>query len=92
MTRKKPPLQPLHKDDHGVIRFQENAIVRYLLDHGGIDMNKLAALPFSRADREQFAQLIGYSLCGFGDLSYVRDETYERAEAKARKAGLMQSP
>lgn len=89
MTKKRPPLQPLYKDAHGVIRFQANAIVRYLLDEGGIDMNMLAALPFSQADREQFAQLIGYSLSGFSELSYVRDETYERAAEKARKAGLM---
>jgi len=32
---------------------------------------------FSQEDREQFAQLIGYSLSGFGELSYVSDETCE---------------
>lgn len=73
------PIQPLALDEHGVLRFKQNAIVRYLLDHGGIDMNALAVLPFENVDREQFAQLIGYSLGGFGDLSYVSEETYETA-------------
>ncbi len=38
---------------------------------------------FSDEDREQFAQLIGYSLNGFGELSYVSEETYEAAERSA---------
>lgn len=75
----KHPLQPLITDEYGITRFKHNAIVRYLLDNGGIDLNKIAGIPFSREDREQFAQLIGYSLCGFGDLSYVRDKTWDAA-------------
>jgi hypothetical protein len=71
------PIQPMVTDAHGVIRFKENAIVRYLLDNGGIDLNKIALLPFSGEDREQFAQLIGYSVSGFGDLSYVRADTLD---------------
>jgi hypothetical protein len=42
-------------------------------------MNELAAMEFSQEDKKQFAQLIGYSLHGFGDLSYVSSETYKRA-------------
>lgn len=77
----KLPIQPLYRDDHGTTRFRENKVVRYLLDHGGLDLNQLTmALPDCREDWEQFAQLIGYSLSGFGDLSYVSDETYETAE------------
>ena len=76
---KQHPIQPLEKDPNGVLRFKENKIVRFLLDNGGYDMNQIATMSFSKEDREQFAQLIGYSLCGFGDLSYVSDETYERA-------------
>jgi hypothetical protein len=75
---KKHPIQPL-VDNHGTLRFKENAIVRHLLDHGGIDMNKLAMLPFENEDRVQFAQLIGYSLSGFGELSYVSDDDYDAA-------------
>jgi len=39
---------------------------------------------FPQEDREQFAQLIGYSLSGFGELDYVSDETYEVAERMLR--------
>jgi len=80
------PVQPMVKDDHGVMRFKENAIVRYLLDKGPFDMNHLALQEFSAEDAEQFAQLIGYSLSGFGDLSYVSNETYTKAEKEYRRA------
>lgn len=50
------------------VRFKENSIVRFLLDGGPFDLNMLARMPFSVEDREQFAQLIGYSLEGFGEL------------------------
>ncbi len=73
------PDQPLALDEHGTLRFQQNAIVRYLLDVGPMDMNKLAFTPFSNDDRAQFAQLIGYSLSGYSELSYVSDALYERA-------------
>jgi hypothetical protein len=45
-------------------------------------MNKLALMKFSDEDREQFAQLIGYSLSGFSELSYVTDKTYKTAVAQ----------
>lgn len=75
------PMQPLVVDSHGRPRFKENKIVRYLLDHGGIDLNKIAELEFPVEDRQQFAQLIGYSLSGYGELSYVTDEAYAVAAA-----------
>lgn len=81
----KHPIQPLEYDKHGTLRFKENAIVTYLLNTGGSDMNKLAMMPFSNEDREQFAQLIGYSLGGFGELSYVSDETFNKAAKQAAK-------
>lgn len=73
------PIQPIISVD-GVLRFKENKIVSFLLEHGGYDLNKLAQMDFPREDREQFAQLIGYSLSGFGELSYVSEETYVAAE------------
>jgi len=73
------PIQPIYKDRHGTERFQSNAIVKYLLEHGGIDLNKLAMLEFSNEDRQQFAQLIGYSLIGYAELSYVTDDAYKAA-------------
>lgn len=81
MDEKKHPIQPLVTDDNGVIRFKSNAIVRHLLDNGGIDLNQIAILDFNREDQEQFAQLIGYSHSGAGDLSYMSHEVIEVAEA-----------
>lgn len=79
------PIQPLTFDKHGVIRFEANPLVRHLLDDGPFDMNHLRVWCFKNnidnKYQEQFAQLIGYSLSGFGDLSYVSDLTYERAYA-----------
>lgn len=68
----RPASQPIIADAAGVKRFKANAIVDYLHQHGGIDMNKLAVLDFSDDDRCQFAQLIGYSVSGYEDLSYVQ--------------------
>ena len=81
------PIQPIAKDDHDCYRFKANEIVRYLLDNGPFDMNHLSMQDFSQEDREQFAQLIGYSLSGYGDLSYVRDETYKTAFKMASGEG-----
>ena len=76
----KHPIQPIQKDEHGTLRFKPNRIVQYLLDNGPFTMNDLACNDFSNDDRIQFAQLIGYSLDGFGELSYVDDESYSAAE------------
>jgi len=74
-------------DKHGVIRFKKNALVEYLLDNGGIDMNDLAVRGFSDEDRQQFAQLIGYSLGGYSDLGYVDKDAVGVAE-KMEATGL----
>jgi hypothetical protein len=76
------PIQPIEKDEHGVLRFKPNTIVDFLAKDR---LNELAAMDFPREDWEQLAQLIGYSLSGFGDLSYVKDFTYNTAEAMARQ-------
>jgi len=79
----KQPMQPVEFVGK-VLRFRKNALVTHLLDHGGLTMNDLAVLPnISRADREQFAQLIGYSVSGFGDLPYVRKKTLRKADRRA---------
>lgn len=80
------PVQPVYLDDHGVARFRPNEIVRWLLDNNGkIDLNTIAMQNFSRDEHEHFAQLIGYSVSGFGDLSYVSDHVFDKAQAKAEK-------
>jgi hypothetical protein len=70
------PMQPLHRVQD-VIRFKDNKVVRYLLDCGGINLNELAKIGylFSQDDWEQFYQLIGYSVSGYGELSNVSEES-----------------
>ena len=81
MSTKKPnPIQPVEDDGKGVLRFKGNAIVRWLLDNGPFTLNDIAAKEFSREDREQFAQLIGYSLSGAQDLSYMSTEVLVAAD------------
>lgn len=80
MSEPKHPIQPIISDQNGVTRFKKNAIVEFLLDAGPYDMNKLAAMPWSAEDRCQFAQLIGYSVSGYGELSYVSDEEWVRVQ------------
>jgi hypothetical protein len=85
-TNPKHPIQPLQMEN-GVLRFKRNKIVEHLLDKGGIDMNDIARLDFSQEDREQFAQLIGYSHSGSGDLGYVSDEVWCAAQEMYEKKG-----
>ncbi len=83
------PMQSLYVDHSGFVRFRENAIVRTLLDHStaqGFGLNELAGMDFTNEDRQQFAQLIGYSLVGYGELSYVSTPAY--AAAVRRSADL----
>lgn len=79
------PIQPLHYDDRGTLRFVGNTLVRYLLDNGGLTLNDLCHVECTRSESEQFAQLIGYSVGGFSDLSYVREETLEKIAELAEK-------
>ncbi|WGL85414.1 hypothetical protein QFB84_14990 [Enterobacter hormaechei] len=82
----KLPMQPLAIDVHGTLRFKENPIVRKLLDYAtehGYGLNEMALEHFDAEDGMQLAQLIGYSLSGYGTLSYVTDESYERAASAA---------
>ncbi|WP_199789119.1 hypothetical protein [Cronobacter malonaticus] len=76
------PMQPVVIDAQGTLRFKENPIVRKLLDYStrhGYGLNEMALEDFDAEDRMQLAQLIGYSLSGYGTLSYVTDESYARA-------------
>jgi len=79
-------MQDIEKDTNGVIRFRRNDIVRALLDTGKLNMNDLALLPFSDEDRRQFAQLIGYSISGYCDLSYVSEADADAVDAAVEAA------
>lgn len=72
----KHPFQPLYLDDHGTLRFKPNKIINYLFETRKLDLNAIASMPFPVEDREQIAQMLGYSHSGFGDLSYVTNETW----------------
>lgn len=74
MSDKPMPMQPIRNG-----RFVPNRIVQYLLEVAPIGLNELAAMDFSAQERMQFAQLIAYSVGGFGELSYTDNETYETA-------------
>ena len=84
MKEPKHPIQPLVIDGLGTIRFKENIMVRKLLDFAtehGYGLNEMACEDFSVEDRQQFAQLIGYSACGYGTLSYVDDDNWDEVDA-----------
>ena len=85
MSKFENPMQPLVMKDK--IRFKENEIVSYLLNHGGLDMNKLSVecRNASQDDWQQFYQLIGYSLNGYSELRLVSDKSYNKACKKAEK-------
>lgn len=79
------PMQPIVMVGK-VARFKENKIVRMLLDtHPNMDLNKIACMSFSRADRNQLAQLIGYSVSGFGDLGYSFPSDVAEADAEVEQ-------
>lgn len=68
------PIQPIIDG-----RFKENKIVSDLLDFAqskGFGLNEIAMKNYSKTDRQQFAQLIGYSVSGYGSLSYVDNDHY----------------
>lgn len=81
----KHPMQPIEVDKQGVVRFKANAIIRWLCDSGKLDLNEIAIMPFSNEDHMQIAQLLGYSISGFGDLSYADKRTVAAADLLADK-------
>ncbi len=96
--KKKHPMQPVVWDGKGVIRFQENPIVAFLLEWAsghGMNLNDLermsARMRWTENDWQHFAQLHGYSVDGWGSLRYVRDKVWEKAVAK-QEALLEQYP
>jgi hypothetical protein len=88
MTAPAFPMQPIVKTASGVIRFAENRIVSALLDFAGprgMDMNAIARMLFTEEERMQFAQLIGYSVSGYGSLSYASEESVDLADSIANQ-------
>lgn len=75
-------MQSVIMTEDGKLRFRENQIISFLVElafENGFSLSKIAAMDFSDEDRMQLAQLIGYSVAGYGMLSYVSDESYAKA-------------
>lgn len=89
-SQSRNPLQPVELVD-GVMRFKRNKIVDRLVDiaqRHGYSLNEIVTDyyegVYSQDDMEQLAQLIGYSICGFHEISYVSDETAQLASIVAK--------
>jgi hypothetical protein len=90
------PMQPIGLDPHGVVRFLENRMVRDLYrfaEPHGMDMNLMAGTgKFTDEEWRQFAQLIGYSVSGWGTLSYVDRYSCDKADRVADELLDQQRP
>lgn len=102
-TQLKHPMQPIGFDGQsnensprGVIRFKSNAIIEYLFRTGKLDLNEIGIMVqggmFPAEDEVQIAQLLGYSVSGFGDLSYVPRDILAEADAKAEELWTANEP
>ncbi len=93
------PMQPVYLDKHPdtapLARFRGNEIVEWMLEEGRngkrFDLNRIASR-FMREehvrDRMQLVQLIGYSISGYNELSFVSDASAARANAAAHALGV----
>lgn len=83
----KHPRQPIGYAEDNIIRFKPNGIIRWMLEQGGqgkkFNLNDIAMQSFSVEDRVQFWQMLGYSVSGFGDLSFVPEEEVTACDAEA---------
>ena len=80
------PMQPICIASDGVIRFKQNRMVNDLYEFSqprGFGLNEMARRDYTQEERMQFAQLIGYSVSGYGGLSYASLESAEKADAIA---------
>ena len=88
MKEPEHPTQPIVLDEYGTTRFKANKVVRFLYDWAtqrGMGLNTLALMDFTDEDREQFAQLLGYSVSGFGELPYARAKTVAQVDIEAAR-------
>lgn len=87
------PMQPVIMAKDKVIRFKANPIIRWMLDQGntgcGFDLNVIAVvsseLGWKKEDHMQLAQLLGYSVSGYSDLSYASRKSVDEADKKASR-------
>lgn len=77
------PMQPVVIAKDGAVRFKENRIVSAVLEHAskaGYSLNEIACGDFTDEEHMQFAQLIGYSVSGYGNLSYASEQSVSKAD------------
>lgn len=64
-------------DEYGVQRFPTNTVIDHLFNAGRLDLNQLAADyrngKFDKDDYMKFNMDLGYSVCGFAELSFFED-------------------
>ncbi|KKN46796.1 hypothetical protein LCGC14_0669240 [marine sediment metagenome] len=64
-------------DEHGVQRFPTNTVLDYLFNVGRLDLNQLCIdYQNGKFDKDDYMKLnmdLGYSICGFADLSSFED-------------------
>lgn len=69
---KKLDWPPVVEDSAGVYRFQPNALFRWSVDEGGLDLNRMAMAygqgKFTLEEYMEFYRGLGYSLCGFMEI------------------------
>lgn len=66
-AKRRAKMQPTYVDSHGVLRFRQNDLVKYLVEWArtrGCTLNDLGRIAARPEDRDQFTQLIGYSVSG----------------------------
>lgn len=82
------PIQPVIRAADGVIRFKANAIIEWLFETQRLDLNEIAVRAargqFGQEDQMQLAQLLGYPVSGYGDLSYASEESVAAADQMAQ--------
>lgn len=88
LNKKVLPMQPVGTAEDGILRFRENRVVSKLLDlasERGVNLNTLVfhANDCPQEEWEQFYQLIGYSLSGYGSLGRVSEISYDTAAKMA---------
>lgn len=68
-------------DEAGVQRFIKNSLLCYLFEEDMIDLNQICFDyhhdKFSKIDYAEFMMALGYSVCGFAELSCFEDMEIE---------------
>jgi hypothetical protein len=80
----KHPMQEIILDDKGVPRFRANRIVKFLHDHGGFDMSVVRGMGWTQEEWSQFLQLIGFSVCCYGEFQDVDRQSVDEADEIAK--------